>query len=83
MFKLALLFILVPVAELFLLIEMGRHIGLLSTLALIAFTGLLGAWLARRQGLGVWHGFGRRWRQEVCPLTPQPTASSFSLPAPC
>ena len=53
MLKLALLFILVPVAELFLLIEMGRYIGLVSTLALIAFTGLLGAWLARRQGLGV------------------------------
>jgi UPF0716 protein FxsA len=53
MFKLVGLFILVPVAELFLLIELGKRIGILWTLALIAFTGVLGAWLARRQGLSV------------------------------
>ena len=47
------LFILVPTAELFLLIEIGRLIGLPATLALIVATGALGAFLARRQGLGV------------------------------
>ena len=49
--KLLLLFILVPAVELTLLIEVGRHIGTLATLALIACTGALGAFLARRQGL--------------------------------
>ncbi len=49
--KLLLLFILVPAVELALLIEVGRHIGTLATLALIACTGALGAFLARRQGL--------------------------------
>ncbi len=53
MAKLLLLFILVPVVELFLLIELGKLIGTLATLALIAFTGTLGAFLARRQGMGV------------------------------
>lgn len=51
--KLLLLFILVPAVELALLIELGRHIGTLPTLALIAGTGALGAFLARLQGLGV------------------------------
>ncbi|MCZ6490349.1 MAG: FxsA family protein [Acidobacteria bacterium] len=49
--KLLLLFILVPAVELALLIEVGRHIGTLATLSLIACTGALGAFLARRQGL--------------------------------
>lgn len=53
MAKLLLLFILIPALELGLLIEVGRHIGTLATLALIAVTGALGAFLARSQGLGV------------------------------
>jgi len=51
--KLLLLFILVPLVELFLLIEIGRLIGTLSTLTIIVCTGILGAFLARRQGIGV------------------------------
>ena len=52
--KLLALFVLVPVVELALLIELGSRIGTLSTLGLIVFTGLIGALLARTQGLGVW-----------------------------
>lgn len=51
--RLLLLFILVPAAELVLLIEIGRRIGPLPTVALIVVTGVLGAALARQQGLGV------------------------------
>ena len=51
--KLLLLFILVPLVELYLLIEIGRLIGTLSTIAIIVFTGILGAFLARRQGISV------------------------------
>ena len=53
MAKLLLLFILVPALELALLIEVGQHIGTINTLLLIAVTGVVGASLARRQGLGV------------------------------
>ncbi len=53
--KLLVLFILVPTVELALLIEVGRHIGTLATLALIAGTGALGAFFARRQGLRTLH----------------------------
>ena len=53
MAKLLLLFILVPAIELILLINIGGMIGVLPTLAIIIFTGALGATLARWQGLGV------------------------------
>ncbi len=51
--KLALLFVLVPLIELAILVEVGRHIGTLATVTLVIATGVLGAWLARREGLGV------------------------------
>ncbi len=54
MFRLLLLFILVPTVELALLIEIGRRIGTLPTLGLIAVTGTVGASLARWQGLSIW-----------------------------
>lgn len=53
MFLLLVLFIVVPALELGILIEVGRWIGTLPTLGLIAVTGIVGAYLARRQGLGV------------------------------
>ncbi len=51
--KLLFLFIVVPAVELALLIELGSRLGTLPTLALIAVTGIVGAFLARRQGLAV------------------------------
>ncbi|MCH2170768.1 FxsA family protein [Myxococcota bacterium] len=51
MSRLVALFVLVPMLELALLIEVGRIVGTLGTLALIFCTGIGGATLARRQGL--------------------------------
>ena len=53
MLKLVLLFILVPIIELGLLIELGRFWGTVPTLSLIVVTGFLGGVLVRHQGLGV------------------------------
>ncbi len=53
MLKLLALFVLVPAVELVLLIDVGSRIGTFATLALIVATGMLGAALARWQGLGV------------------------------
>ena len=50
---LLLLFVVVPAVELWLLIEVGGQIGVGNTLLLILFTGVLGASLARSQGLAV------------------------------
>ncbi len=53
--RLLLLFTAVPLVELFLLVKMGTVVGVGPTIALVIFTGVLGAWLARQQGLGVLH----------------------------
>ncbi len=51
--RLILLFTLVPALELALLIEVGSRIGTAATIGLIVATGVLGAALARQQGLRV------------------------------
>lgn len=47
------LFIVVPALEIGLFILAGKTIGGLATIALIIATGILGAYLAKQQGLGV------------------------------
>ena len=49
--RLVVLFCLVPLLELLLLVEVGRLVGLLPTIVMVLATGVLGAWLARREGL--------------------------------
>jgi UPF0716 protein FxsA len=53
MLRLLLLFVVLPAVELALLIELGGRIGTPATLGLIVVTGIVGASLARQQGLGV------------------------------
>ncbi|PRQ02625.1 FxsA family protein [Enhygromyxa salina] len=48
--RLFLLFTLVPLVELYLLVTLGGLMGAGPTIALVAVTGLLGSWLARREG---------------------------------
>ena len=51
--RLLFLFIVVPIAELYLLVQVGSRIGLMPTLGLIVLTGFVGATLARWQGLSI------------------------------
>ena len=51
--RLFLLFITVPLIELFLFLVIGQKIGILPTFAIILLTGVLGATLARSQGVKV------------------------------
>ena len=51
--RLLTLFVGVPLVELYLLTRVGSQIGFFATLALIFVTGILGANLAKTQGLGV------------------------------
>ncbi len=55
--RLAFLFVVIPVLELVLLIELGRYIGSLPTLGIVVLTGVTGAWLARAEGLRVFFRF--------------------------
>ena len=52
-FRLVAIFVLLPLAELFLLIRIGGEIGALPTVALVVLTGVVGAAMARSQGLRV------------------------------
>lgn len=51
LFRLGCMFVLVPLLELALLIRIGGVVGAWPTLALVAGTGLLGAAMARREGM--------------------------------
>jgi UPF0716 protein FxsA len=51
--RLLLLFVGVPCLELALLMALGRWLGIVFTLGLIVGTGIVGAWMAKRQGLAV------------------------------
>lgn len=52
--RLFLLFTLVPLVELALLVRVGEIIGAGPTVGLVLLTGMVGAWLARREGTRSW-----------------------------
>jgi UPF0716 protein FxsA len=54
---LVLLFIVVPIAELFVLIQVGNAIGIWLTIALLIADSILGAMLMRSQGRAAWRRF--------------------------
>ncbi len=51
--RLGCLFVVIPLLELALLIWIGQWMGVLPTVLLVAVTGIVGAWLARSQGIQV------------------------------
>jgi UPF0716 protein FxsA len=57
---LILLFVAVPLIELWLLIWVGGQLGLMTTIALVIVTGILGATLARFEGLATLRRFQSR-----------------------
>lgn len=54
MFRLILLFTLLPLVELALLLRIGEWLGAGPTIGLVVITGVAGAWLARREGMRTW-----------------------------
>ena len=48
--KLLILFVIVPVTELYILIEVGKKIGSLTTIGIIILTGIIGAYLVKSEG---------------------------------
>lgn len=53
-FYLILLFTVIPVIEIYFLIQIGSVIGGFNTIAIIFFTGIIGAYFARSQGVMIW-----------------------------
>lgn len=65
--KLFLLFTLIPVIELFLLIQLSSFLGPLSTIILVIATGFAGASLARLQGMQTIVRIQENYRQGIMP----------------
>ena len=57
---LALIFLLVPLAELYVIIQVGQAFGALNTIGVLILISAVGAWLAKREGMGVWKRFQRQ-----------------------
>ena len=64
---LILLFIFVPIIELAVLIEVGQYIGTFYTILLVIVTGVVGAFLAKMEGLRVWHALQKDLKQFKMP----------------
>jgi len=48
-------FLLIPILELAVIIQVGQIIGFWPTLALLVAESILGAWLVKREGRRAWH----------------------------
>lgn len=64
---LLIIFIVVPIAELYVIIEVGGLIGVWPTLALLLADALLGSLLLRHQGRGAWRRFNEALAQRRFP----------------
>ena len=62
--KLIPIFIIIPLIELTILIEVGRYIGTADTILLVLVTGVLGIYLTKWQGFIIW----RKVREELSRL---------------
>jgi len=65
--ELFLVFTLVLLTELYILLEIGSYLGALNTILLIIFTGILGAYLARLEGIRTIHRISQNLAAGVVP----------------
>jgi len=70
LFNLFLLFTVVPLAELFILIKVGEVIGAFNTVMLVIVTGIVGAYLAKLEGLRVFYSFQKEVNDGRMPAAP-------------
>ncbi len=66
-FQLLLLFTLVPLIELALLIKLGQLTNVATTIGIVILTGIIGAYLARREGIKAWRRLEKSIREGVSP----------------
>lgn len=67
MLKFLLLFTLTPLLEVFLLIEIGKRIGVIPTIIIVGATGFFGVLLARMQGFYTIYRFRAELEEGVFP----------------
>ncbi|MGD8265786.1 MAG: FxsA family protein [Chromatiales bacterium] len=47
------IFVFIPLTELYVIIEVGDRIGAFTTIWLVVLTAVIGGWLVRKQGMGI------------------------------
>jgi UPF0716 protein FxsA len=64
---LLLVFIAVPIAEIYVIIQVGQAIGALPTIAILIADSVLGSWLLRSQGRAAWRRFNQAVAERRAP----------------
>ena len=80
---LVLLFIVVPIVEIYVIIQVGEAIGVLPTIALLIADSILGAVLMRSQGRAAWRRFNAALAEGRVPPARCSTARWSSSAARC
>jgi UPF0716 protein FxsA len=64
---LVLLFIVVPIAELYVIIQVGEWIGVWPTLLLLLLDAIVGSWLLKHEGRAAWRRFNKALAEKRVP----------------
>ena len=64
---LVLLFIIVPIAELYVIIQVGELIGVWPTLLLLLLDAIVGSWLLKHEGRAAWRRFNQALAEKRIP----------------
>jgi UPF0716 protein FxsA len=64
---LVLVFIVVPIAELYVIIQVGELIGVVPTLLLLLLDAVAGSWLLKHQGRSAWRRFNQALAERRLP----------------
>lgn len=64
---LAVLFVVLPIIELAVIIQVGQAIGAFNTIGALLLISFAGAWLVRHEGIGVWRRFQHQVHQGIVP----------------
>ncbi|HVS99720.1 MAG TPA: FxsA family protein [Solirubrobacterales bacterium] len=64
---LVLLFIVVPIAELYVIIQVGEWIGVVPTLLLLLLDAIVGSWLLKHEGRSAWRRFNQALAERRIP----------------
>lgn len=65
--RLLILFLVVPILEIALLVQLGSYVGFWPTITLVILTAFLGSYFLKREGTAAWHRFFGKLHQGQLP----------------
>ena len=64
---LAVLFIVLPIVELAVIVQVGQALGVFNTIGVLLLVSFVGAWLVKREGMAVWGRFQQQVQMGMVP----------------